>query len=353
MATVTANTTSPARKRRATALLVLIPLFIIVVIFAIGSGAVVIAPMQVVSILLSYVGIEPVREYTELQATVLHAIRLPRVLLGALVGAGLAVSGAAMQGLFRNPLADPGLLGITSGASVAAAATIVLGLTGLGIFTLPVAAFLGSLATTALIYFLSQDGGRLSVATMLLAGIAVNALGGAATGLFTFLATDDQLRTITFWNLGSLGGATWQGVLTAGPFIVLCIIGMPLMANALDALLLGEGNARHLGISVDRVKWTIVTLVALGVGAGVAVSGSIGFVGLVVPHLVRLWIGPNHRALLPASALLGATLLVLADLFARTIVVPAELPIGIVTALVGAPFFLFLLLKGRKNGRLT
>ena len=165
MATVTANTTSPARKRRATALLVLIPLFIIVVIFAIGSGAVVIAPMQVVSILLSYVGIEPVREYTELQATVLHAIRLPRVLLGALVGAGLAVSGAAMQGLFRNPLADPGLLGITSGASVAAAATIVLGLTGLGIFTLPVAAFLGSLATTALIYFLSQDGGRLSVAT--------------------------------------------------------------------------------------------------------------------------------------------------------------------------------------------
>src|SRR5690554_1947132 len=182
---------------------------------------------------------------------------------------------------------------------------------------------------------LAQDRGRVNVTTMLLAGIAINALCGAITGLFVYMASDDELRTITFWQMGSLGSATWRMVGAAAPFLLACSLIMPFMANALNALLLGEQNARHLGIPVDAVKWLIIIVVAFGVGAGVAVSGMIGFVGLVVPHLIRLWLGPNHRALIPAAALLGAILLINADLIARTIVTPAELPIGIVTALVG------------------
>lgn len=192
----------------------------------------------------------------------------------------------------------------------------------------------------------------MNVATMLLAGIAVNALCGAGTGLMTYLATDEELRTITFWQLGSLGGATWPTVLSAAPLLLVGTLGLPLLARALNALTLGESGAAHLGIPVTAVKWVVVGLVALSVGAGVAVAGSIGFVGLVVPHLMRLLTGPGHATLLPASALAGATLLVLADLLARTVVVPSELPIGIVTALLGAPFFLYLLRQGRRGERL-
>lgn len=340
---------SRQRARAATALLVLPLLLLLAITFAVGTGAVHIAPLQVLSIFLAPLGIAPLQAYEEQQAAVLWAIRLPRVVLGLLVGAGLAVAGAAMQGLFRNPLADPGLLGISSGASLAAAMSVVLGFTMFGSYSLPVAAFLGSLIATALIYLLSQDRGRVNVTTMLLSGIAINALCGAGTGLMTFLATDEQLRTITFWSLGSLGGATWPTVISALPLILLGVVALPFTARALNALMLGESGAAGLGINVQAIKWLIVTLVALSVGAGVAVAGTIGFVGLVVPHLLRLLTGPNHRTLLPASALLGATLLILADLLSRTIAMPAEVPIGIVTALLGAPFFLYLLRSGRKE----
>lgn len=313
-----------------------------------GIGAVDIAPAQVLSILLAPLGVQWA-PYDEQQAAVLQAIRLPRVLLGALVGAGLGVSGAAMQGLFRNPLADPGLLGISSGAGLAAAVTIVLGISLFGPYSLPISAFLGGLLSTAAIYALSQHRGQLDVPTMLLAGIAVNALAGAGTGLMTFLATDEQLRTLTFWALGSLGGASWASLAAAAPFLLLGIAALPLLGRDLDALTLGEAGAEHLGVNVQRLKWAVVGLVALCVGAGVAAAGSIGFVGLVVPHLLRLAGGPSQRFLLPVSALLGAALLVLADLLARTLVSPAELPIGIVTALVGAPFFLYLLISERRR----
>ncbi|ADV65906.1 ABC-type transporter, integral membrane subunit [Deinococcus maricopensis DSM 21211] len=333
--------------RRTLALIALPALLLASVVLSVGTGAVHLAPLQVLSVLLDPLGVPALAPYDEQQAAVLNVIRLPRVVLGALIGAGLAVAGAAMQGLFRNPLADPGLLGISSGASLAAALSIVLGVHVFGAYTLPVAAFVGSLLATAAIYLLAQERGRLSVPTMLLSGIAVNALCGAGTGLMTFLATDEQLRSITFWQLGSLGGATWPAVLSAAPFILSGVLLLPLLARALNALMLGESGAAHLGVPVSAVKWTVVGLVALSVGAGVAAAGAIGFVGLVVPHLIRLLVGPNHRTLLPASALLGATLLVLADLLARTIVTPAELPIGIVTAFLGAPFFLFLIRAGR------
>lgn len=336
------------RPGAALTLTVLTVLLVGAVVLAVGSGAVRISPAQVLSILLAPLGAGPLAQFDEQQAAVLWVIRLPRVLLGALVGAGLAVAGAALQGLFRNPLADPGLMGITSGAALAAALSVVLGLNVLGTSSLPAAAFAGSLIATALVSLLAQDRGRVNVTTMLLAGIAINALCGAGTGLMTFLATDEQLRTLTFWNLGSLGGATWPTVLSALPLILLGAFGLPLTARALNALTLGEHGAAHLGVPVTRMKWLIITLVALSVGAGVAVAGSIGFIGLVVPHVLRLLTGPNHATLLPASALLGATLLILADLLARTLAAPAEVPIGILTALLGAPFFLYLLRQTRR-----
>lgn len=345
-----------ARPRRWPVLLVLAALLVIATLVSIGTGAVKIAPLQVIGILLHKLGFSaasladahPGFVFTDQQAAVLHAIRLPRVLLGVLVGAALSVSGAALQGLFRNPLADPGLLGVSSGAALAVSASIVLGFKTLGLYTLPAAAFTGSVAAIGIIYALARKDGRANVATMLLAGIAINALCGAGTGVFTYFSNEDQLRAITFWLLGSLGGATWQTVIATAPLILACLCVMPFLASTLNALLLGEANARHLGISVETAKWIIVAMVALGVGASVAMTGMIGFVGLVVPHLIRLWHGPNHRLLLPASALLGAILLVLADLAARTIVSPLEMPIGIVTSALGAPFFLYLLL--RKKG---
>ncbi len=285
---------------------------------------------------------------------IIYDIRLPRIVLGILVGASLAVSGALMQGLFRNPLADPGIIGVSAGAGLGAITVIVLGGTVLGpvvallgIYTLPLAAFAGGLITTLLLYRVATRRGQTSVATMLLAGIALAALSGALSGILIYLADDRQLRDLTFWGLGSLGGATWTKIWAAGPIILAALVTTPFLARSLDALSLGEASARHLGIPVQRMKAAAILSVAAATGAAVAVSGGIGFVGIVVPHLLRLIIGPDHRYLLPGSALLGASLLLLADAVSRTIVAPAELPIGIVTAVFGAPFFLWVLLRRR------
>ncbi|HEV7439509.1 MAG TPA: iron ABC transporter permease, partial [Methylobacterium sp.] len=276
-----------------------------------------------------------------------------RTLLGLLVGAGLAVSGALMQGLFRNPLADPALVGVSAGAGLAAAVIIVLDdrlLQGFGLpgplpyAVLPAAAFLGGLAATLGLYLVATRAGRTSVATMLLAGLALGALSGAMTGLVVYASDDRQLRDLTFWSLGSLGGASWAKVATTAPAILPVLVAVPFLGRGLNALVLGEAEAFHLGVPVERLKRTAILLVAVAVGASVAAAGVIGFIGLVVPHMLRLLIGPEHRRLLPASALLGGALLVLADVAARLVVAPAELPIGIVTALVGAPVFLWLLL---------
>lgn len=291
---------------------------------------------------------------SESDRIIIHDIRVPRIVMGVLIGASLAVSGAVMQGLFRNPLADPGIVGVASGASLGAVSVIVLGPTVLagfvaafGIFALPAAAFVGGLAVTLVLYRVSTRSGRTSVATMLLAGIALGALAMAFTGLLVFMADDRQLRDLTFWNLGSLAGATWSKIAASGPIICAAIACAPFLARGLNALTLGEATASHLGIPVQLFKRVAIVAVAASTGASVAVSGGIGFVGIVVPHLLRLMIGPDHRYLLPASALLGATLLLLADAVSRTIVAPAELPIGIVTAAVGAPFFLWILLRRR------
>lgn len=288
------------------------------------------------------------------EAVILFDIRLPRLGLGILVGASLAVSGAVMQGLFRNPLADPGLVGVGAGAGLGAISAIVLGgllpfalRDALSYYLVPLAAFFGGWLTTILLYRISTSRGRTSVAVMLLGGIAMGALAGAISGVLIYMADDAQLRDLTFWGLGSVAGATWDKVLIAGPLILIALATTPFLARSLNGLALGEAPAAHLGIPVQRMKNISILTVAAATGAAVAVSGGIGFVGIVVPHLLRILIGPDHRYLLPNAALLGATLLIAADMISRTIIAPAELPIGIVTATLGGPFFLWILLRNR------
>lgn len=322
--------------------LLLLPVLALVFLVALSLGAV---PVSIKDLLLGGLG--------DLEQSVLLSIRLPRAVLAILIGAGLGVSGAAMQGLFRNPLADPGLIGISGGAALAVAATIVLAgpITGyLGLYGLGFAAFTGGTITSLILLRLSRISGLFSVTHMLLAGIAINALTFAGTGFLTFLSDDQQLRAFTFWTMGSLGGALWPPVLVSASITIPGIWILVNKARELNILLLGEENATYIGINTKRVKRTIILTTALMVGTAVALSGIIGFVGLVVPHLIRLLFGGNHRLLIPASALLGAVLLLLADTVARTIVSPAEMPVGVLTSLIGGPFFLWLLVK-QSSGR--
>ena len=288
---------------------------------------------------------------------VLIDIRMPRTLLAMFVGASLAVAGAMMQGMFRNPLADPGLIGVSSGAALAAVATIALGngllasvVGPLGIYALPVAAFFGGVATTWILVVIAGRHGQMMVGTLLLAGIALGALSGALTGLIAYASDDRELRDLTFWSMGSLGGANWPKVLAVLPFALLIAAMIPSLIRGLNGFLLGEAEAFHLGVHVESIKRRVVVTTAASVGAAVAVAGIIGFVGIVVPHFVRLLAGPDHRIVLPGSALLGAVLMLVADVVARLVVRPAELPIGIVMAALGTPVFLHLVLKRGAGG---
>ncbi len=327
-------------------------LLLLMMLLAAGRGAYAIDSTAVIAILLDRLGLE-VGAFEQQQAAVLWSIRLPRVLLAAVVGAGLGMAGAALQGLFRNPLADPGLVGVSSGAALAVALTIVFGnvmwsgAAVLGIWLLPLAAFSGAALAAWLVYRIGRTGQSVSVAAMLLAGIAINALAVALIGLASYLATDEQLRNLTFWSLGSLSAASWQvtGLVAGGVSIALLTLWR--LGKGLNALALGEAEARHLGVAVERLKRLAILATALAVGASVAFCGMIGFIGLVAPHCVRLLAGPDARIVLPGAALLGAILTVSADLVARTLAAPAEIPIGVLTALLGAPFFLALLLRAR------
>lgn len=337
-----------AKSRRAQgAMLILAVASLTIFLVALGIGAAPVSPARVLTILLDAASAQGANT-SDYDSNVILNIRLPRVALGFEVGAALAVSGALMQGLFRNPLADPGLIGVSSGAGLSAALTIVLGGKGLfdfgGVASLPLGAFLGGLASTLLIYAISTRGGRTSMATMLLAGVGFGAFSGALTGLLAYWSNDQQLRDLTFWSLGSLNGANWSKCLTVAPVILPTVALTPLLGQSLNALALGEAEAFHLGVRVQLVKSLAIALVALAVGLSVASAGVIGFVGIVAPHAIRLLVGPDNRVLLPMATLLGGALLVGADMLARTLIAPAELPLGVVTSAIGAPFFLWLLL---------
>ena len=318
----------------------LLLLLIVLLITAVAAALIGAFPIPALSLLQA--------NLTPQEQAVLNSIRLPRVLLAVIVGAALAVSGAALQGLFRNPLADPGLIGISSGAALAVALMIVsIGpLPGiLGLYGLSIAAFMGGLLTSIVIFRFAGLTGASSVTYILLAGIAINALASAGTGFLAYLSDDQELRTLTFWTMGSLGGALWPGVLICASLVIPATFVLYRNAQRLNILLLGESEARHLGVDSERLKRNIIICTAISVGAAVAVSGIIGFVGLVIPHLIRLTLGPDHRLLIPASALLGAIILIIADTVSRTLLAPAEIPVGIFTSLIGGPFFLWLLIK--------
>ncbi|HET9619786.1 MAG TPA: iron ABC transporter permease [Kofleriaceae bacterium] len=318
-------------------------------LLAVGRGAVAISPAEVMAALGDRLGVD-LGDIAARKAAILWSIRLPRVVLAVLVGAALGASGATLQGVVRNPLADPGLIGVSGGAALGAIGWIVVGksiATPWGVWPLPLAAFAGALATTAIALQLARVEGRTSAVTLLLGGIGLASLTGALVGILIFVADDTALRSITFWSLGSLGGATWPLVGAAAVPIGLGLALLPRLARDLDRLALGELEAWHVGVDVERVIRRATLATALAVGAAVATCGMIGFVGLIVPYLARGALGPGHRRLLPASALGGALLLVLADLIARTIAAPAELPVGILTAAVGAPILLVVVRRGR------
>ena len=339
------------RRRRARQLLVILAALLpLALLTGLANGAVSLGPAQVLQALLA--GTDGGQA-----AMIVQQIRLPRVLLAAVMGATLAMSGAAMQGLFRNPLADPSLIGVTAGASLGASLLIVLGgglLQGfVGLTLVSVGAFIGGVIAVLLVYRLASSENGTSVATMLLAGIAITALAGAVGSLLEFFTDNERLRQISLWKMGGLDAASLPRLALASLVSGAVLLALPRYALALNTLLLGESEARHLGIDVDRTKLALIGWVAVGVGTSVALVGTIAFVGLVIPHVVRLWIGPDHRYLLPASALAGAILLVVADTLSRVVLAPTELPVGIITALIGVPFFISLLRQRHQYGMQT
>jgi len=353
---------SPIKTRRATWLLVLLSIGVpLCLLLSVGSGVISIPIFSSVQALAAGIGL-PVEALESQHQLVLWMIRWPRALLAAFVGASLALCGATMQGLFRNPLADPSLIGVSSGASLGASIAIVLGATifsGVSLvgteysqlvntYSVSIFACVGGFIATVLVYKLGSSSNGTSVTTMLLAGIAISALAAASTNMLSYIADDIALRRISLWQMGNLEGANWSRVIVSMTLLGTVLLVLPRYGKVLNAFLLGESEARHLGVNVQRMKIQLIAWTALGVGVAVSVAGVIGFVGLVVPHLIRLIIGPDHRYLMPASALLGAALLVLADWLSRIILIPAEIPVGILTALLGAPFFISLLLKQKQ-----
>ncbi|WP_353722934.1 iron ABC transporter permease [Dyadobacter sp. 676] len=335
---------------------VLGPILLACVVFAACTGALPISVRELSEIIAFKLGWISETHVGEQKSIVFWIIRLPRVCLAVLIGAALGIAGAALQGLFRNPIADATLIGVTSGASLFAVFVIMLNVKYFGMlnevagaYGISFAAFLGAACTTFLVYQLSKVTGEGGIATLLLCGIAINAFVGAMTGLMTYLADDAQLRNITFWNLGSLGGANWTSVMAVAPFVGVSIIFMPYLSKALNLLVLGESQAASLGVNMTSLKQKVIILATLGVGASVAIAGTIGFVGLVVPHIIRTLFGPDHRTLIIGSALSGAVVLTLADTLSRTIVAPSELPIGILTAMLGTPFFIYILREQKRK----
>ncbi|MFB4349436.1 FecCD family ABC transporter permease [Microbacterium sp. CR_7] len=328
----------------------LVVALVVTCIASITSGQYALSPTDLIGVFLKGVGIDTVWAPTSAaDYGVIYNLRLPRLSLGILVGAALAVSGVLMQAIFGNPLADAGVVGVSSGAALGAAASITLGLASFGMWTTPVFAFLGGLAAVLAVYFISRSGGRTEVVTLLLTGIAINAIAGAGMAFLTFLGTTSTREQIVFWQLGSLNGALWSHAALVAPLVAVGVIVALLVAGRLDLFALGERTARHLGVNVEALRMVVIVTVAVLVCAAVAFAGIIGFAGLVVPHLMRMLIGPAHLPLVISSALGGALLIALADLVARTTVPLADLPIGMITSLVGGPFFLWLLVRTRRR----
>jgi len=328
---------------------VLVVALAVACLFGAAMGAYSISPAEVFGSVMHHIGINVGPRPAGLGEDVLWDIRFPRVVLALLVGASLGCAGALMQGSFSNPLAEPGIIGVSAGAAAGAVAQIVLGFSFGGTWSTVFSAFAGGFVTVLFVYLSARSGGKTEVVTLVLTGVAVNALAGAVIGLLMFFSNDAELRSVTFWTLGSMAQATWPKVAVITPLTVIGLGAAFLLARQLDLLSLGEASARHLGVDVERLRITSLVIVATLTASAVAVAGIISFVGLVIPHLIRIVAGPGHRLLLPASALAGATILVGGDLAARTMAAPAEVPLGVLTALIGSPFFFWQLRRTRSS----
>ncbi|WP_283117527.1 FecCD family ABC transporter permease [Corynebacterium stationis] len=326
-------------------------LLIVAMVAGIAIGPLSLAPGEVLRIVFSKVIGGSAAGFDDATVHVVWELRLPRVLQAAIVGASLAIAGAALQGLFGNALADPGIVGVTSGASLGAIMAIVLSLTVFGSWTVPLMSFIFGVGTTALIYVLARPGRGGGTVQLLLVGIAITAIGGSINGFFTYIADTTELESIVYWSMGSLNRASWETIAAALPFFIVGLIALMSLARALDVLALGEKQAKHVGLNVKKSRIWLVVATAIIVAAAVATAGSIGFVGLVIPHIVRMIVGPGHKWLLPISALGGGLMIVVADIAARTLNPPSEVPIGLFTGLVGGPFFMWLLYRNQKNQR--
>ena len=317
-------------------------------LLGVAVGAVWVSPLTTLRLGAWKLGLTGRPDVARSAEVILLQLRLPRVVLAALVGGALAASGAVFQGLFRNALADPAIIGVSSGAALGAVLVIVtVGAGSLGALAVPVAAFAGAMATAVVVYRLARIGPAVHVATLLLAGIAIAAVISSLMSLVMSFS-GEEVRDIYAWLLGGLVAEGWRSIAIVAPVVVVGVAGAALVSHELNLVALGEERAAQLGVELDRLKRRSIAVGALLAAAAVSVAGVIGFVGLMTPHLLRLVIGSDHRRLLPASVLGGATLLILADLVARTVIAPSELPVGVVTALLGGPFFLFLL---RRQGR--
>lgn len=329
------------------ALLILLALAITI---SIAHGSSNIPYRDVAGVLLSKLGITSQTEFTDAQTRIVLMVRLPRALAGALVGAALAVAGATMQGIFRNPLADPGTIGVSAGSGLGAVLAIASGVAAGSLWILPLFAFITGMAAALLVYVLSLHNGRTHTSTLLLAGVAVNSFLGALTSTLLLMAADyGEMQAILTWLIGGLRGRGMAHVSVIVLPIVISLLLLYAYGRDLNLLLLGEETAQGLGINVARTRFTLLMLASLLTGTAVSIAGGIGFVGLIVPHALRLVIGPDHRLLLPASALGGAVFLVLCDTVARLLIQPAEIQVGLITAMLGAPFFLFLLWRNRRQ----
>jgi len=341
---------APIRYRRVIAGLIVA--LLAAMLLGVAVGAVWVSPLTTLRLAAWKVGFaDRPEDVTRAAEVIVFQLRLPRVLLAAVVGGALAASGSVFQGLFRNALADPAIIGVSSGAALGAIVVIVtVGAGSLGAFAVPLAAFVGAMGTAYVVYRLARVGPAVHVATLLLAGIAIAAVISSLMSLVMSFSGED-IRDIYSWLLGGLVAQGWRSIATVLPAIVIGIAGATLVAHELNLVALGEERAVQLGVEVDRLKRRAIAVGALLAAAAVSVAGVIGFVGLMTPHLLRLVIGADHRRLIPASVLAGATLLILADLIARTIIAPSEIPVGVVTALLGGPFFLLLLRReGRRAG---
>ncbi len=340
---------TPRRWSRITVVFaVSIALLVILALISAAVGQVPTTPLEVAGSVLHRIGLDwgPMPHHPAGEVT-LWEVRFPRVVLAMLVGAALATAGALLQGVFANPLAEPGVIGVSAGAAVGAGVVIVVGGAFVAAWSVAGGAFVAGLGTTLAVYLLSRSGGRTETVTLVLTGVAVNAFAGGLMSFLLFTASPAARDQIVFWQMGSLNGATWQAVAVVAPLAALGVAAAVAMAPRLDLLALGESAARHLGVDVERLRRNVIVVVAILATAGVAFTGIILFVGLVVPHVVRMLVGPAHRVLIPLSAILGAVVLLAADIGARTLVHNADLPLGMLTSLVGGPFFFWLLRRTR------